>query len=421
VLGRVIFLPVPNDYQVATDQTPKRPIGVWTTPFGPEGEIYGHLRRTLAAENEELSDEFDETSEQFTMDWEGRYLHHDLKAKRRILVTYDDTVPVPFRASLAAAVKSWNDTLGGTHLQLEDKPQKIDVAECLSGFRLCVSWRGSAELEVSGASGFTEIAFDPLTGLITGGRIFVVNDGSGELKDPDKQFMARFAEPKLEDVAAFVLDAKLSLGVRHPYPVEYFKYLFAHELGHFHGFGHDFTVEGGTSLKQPARSIMAYPVFPLAHRMTAPTALDKERVATVYRGASLRADARHCSTVEALGPVTGATGMRRVEGCDIYVVGEPAEWYLTLAREGRFGVFTDYPELSQWSDDMRETYRGMLERGDTAPLNVLTHLGNLLAETGPSGDAGRKKIRAYLCGLRQERMAITAQLRDFHDVTLTCP
>ena len=43
-------------------------------------------------------------------------------------------------------------------------------------------------------------------------------------------------------------------------------------------------------------------------------------------------------------------------------VGDPADWYSRLAEQGRYGVFTPYPDLSHLSEDLQRVYRAAVAR-----------------------------------------------------------
>src|SRR5262249_36906590 len=127
-----------------------------------------------------------------------------------------------------------------------------------------------------------------------------------------------------------------------------------------------------------------------------------------------------CSTLDAMVPRQDAAGLyRKPPSCDIFVVGNQADWYIRLAQQGRRGVFTGYPDLSHLSEELRVVYQDLAERKRLPPLNVLTRLGFILAVPGEGNAASRKRITSYLCGLK-ERQQIEEQLKTYHAVQLTC-
>ncbi len=191
------------------------------------------------------------------------------------------------------------------------------------------------------------------------------------------------------------------------------------------GFGHNFLAVNSTTPQRPLATVMSYPPFAVADRTTTLAAGDRERLRRVYGGQAVLpaapSAADYCSTFAAIVPERDGDGYyRTLARCDVFTVGPPAGWYLRLARQGRAGVFTEFPDLSHLSEDMRQAYRRAASSRRLPPFNLLTRLGYVLADSSSSNDAGRREITAYLCSLAQGRPRVAKQLLTYHRVTLDC-
>lgn len=415
--GRIVFAPAANDYFHPTTSKDQDYVGIWTTPFGAESELLEHFKKVLAKENPQLAESI-EDSEART------YLHHDVTVGRKIRVVIDRSFPEPFRGAIAKAVKKWNAAFKRELFVADSKAKVVDYGDCLTGFQICLRWIGPPDLAFTGANGYTELSFDPQTGLILGGVVTVINDDVvpplADLAPGERQ---RVIAQKLD--WDWVADAMLRYNdldkKRHPLPEPYVEYLVLHEMGHMNGFGHNFYTRKETDADHPVSSVLSYPPFPVGHRANEITASDRRRLELVYRKGDASNAPGYCSSMEAMAPEKGEDGIyRKPTSCDVFTLGDPAEWYLRLARHGRFGVFTSYPDLSNLSDELRRVYRDAQRRRRLPPLNILTRLGFILGDGDRANAKARETVEAYLCGLSAERLAISAQLKEFHRYDLRC-
>jgi hypothetical protein len=412
--GRIVFLPAPNNYRAANMPDSDADVGIWSTPFGPEGELFSYVRKMLAKSG----------SGQTQPKFQGmQLLHHDLGLARTIPVRLDDRFPERYVGAAAAAVVKWNKALGRELYQLDTKRARIDPGDCLSGFMLCLTWSGSDDVPLTGASGYTELSFDPQTGLIVGAVLTVFNDVPGPLHDMPVEERTRFEQGAMswDWVADAVLRFSDSNAVRHPLPLSYVEHVLLHEMGHANGLAHNFHAPGDTTLAEPVRTVMAYPPFPVAHNAREIGPYDLARLGVIYGKKYDEKALRFCSTLDAMAPVRDRSVVRKATECDIFTVGDPAEWYMRLARHARFGVFAPYPDMSQVSDEMRTVYRELNEARGLPPLNLLTRLGFILGDQAPENAGDRTKVRDFLCSLEHDRIAISAQLATHHGLVLTCP
>lgn len=416
-LGRIVFTPTSNDYFHPSATKDQPYVGIWTTPFGAESELLEHFKKLLAKENPKFAEKVD--------DQEARsFLHHDVTVARQIRIVIDRTFPEPYRAAIAKAAKKWNAAFKKEIFVADAKAKTVDYGDCLTGFTVCLRWIGPPELAFTGANGYTELSFDPLTGLILGGIVTVINDDvTLPLSDLPPGERQRVLADKLD--WDWVADAMLRYHeldkMRHPLPEPYVEYLLLHELGHMNGFGHNFYTRKETDADHPVSSVLSYPPFPVGHRANDLTASDRRRLGLVYRPAEAGATPGYCSSMEAMAPEKGDDGIyRKPSSCDVFTLGDPAEWYIRLAKHGRFGVFTAYPDLSNLSDDLRRVYREASARRRLPPLNILTRLGFILGDGDQANAKSREAVEKFLCGLEKERLAITAQLQEFHRFDLQC-
>lgn len=417
-IGRIVFLPAPNNYFVAGNPYEIPDVGIWTTPFGAESEIYAHLRR--------LMQKSDTPEKPIELPGEligGQFLHHDVTIKKKIPVIVDRTFPEALRPVVPRAVAKWNQAFGKELFEVFAGTAKIETADCISGRKLCIRWIGPKELSFTGANGYTELAFDPQTGLVVGGIISVIND---DVKPPFSQ-LPEADRAKLRRLDRdWIADAMLRFNemndVAHPVPEGSAEYLLLHEMGHFSGLGHNFYVSDSTTPLRPVSTIMSYPPFPVAHRATYIGEADLTRLGIVYgQKRPDEKDLEYCSTFEAMTPERDKHGyFVKAARCDIFTVGSPADWYIQLARRGGEGVFTPFPDLSHLSAEMQELYHEVSIARRLPPLNVLTRLGLVLGDTSPANSKTRARIEDYLCGLKAQRTAIAAQLKTFHGVGLKC-
>lgn len=416
-IGRIVFAPAANDYfhPQARKDTPY--VGIWTTPFGAESELLEHFKNVIAKEKPKLAESVEDKETRV-------YLHHDVTVKRKVHVVLDRTFPEVFRPAVNKAVKKWNDAFRKDLFVVDVKSKSIDYGDCLTGFQICLRWLGPPELAFTGANGYTELSYDPQTGLILGGVISVINDDIvlplTDLAPPERQ---RVLADKLDWdwVAASMLRYHEFDKKRHPLPAPYVEYLVLHEMGHMNGFGHNFYTRKETDADHPVSSVLSYPPFPVGHRANYLTDSDRRRLAMVYRPDQAGAVPGYCSSLEAMAPEMGEDGIyRKSSNCDVFTLGDPADWYLRLARHGRFGVFTGYPDLSNLSDDLRRVYRDAARRRRLPPLNLLTRLGFILGDSDQANLKSREAIEKYLCAQTAERAAVTAQLKEFHRFDLKC-
>jgi hypothetical protein len=193
-----------------------------------------------------------------------------------------------------------------------------------------------------------------------------------------------------------------------------------HELGHFSGLAHNFLATKTTTPEHPTATIMTYPPFPFAHRALTLGDGDRARLAMIYRGETPPVALPYCSTLETLLPEKRGERFVKRAGCDMFTVGDPARWYVGLARVGKMGVFTTYPDLERQAPDVKRTVDELVRRRQQPPPNLLTRLGYILADATAETEADRRDIQAYLCSLGAQRAAIEAQLATFHGVRLAC-
>lgn len=416
-IGRIVFTPVANNYFQPTDAKAKEPIGIWKTPFGAETELLDHFKKLVARERPDLAERQQDNETHV-------YLHHDVSVKRQIAVVSDRTFPEAFRPAISKAVKKWNAAFKKDLFVYEAKPKQVDHGDCLTGFKICVKWLGPPELAFTGANGYSEVSFDPQSGLIMGGVITVIND---DVVTP----LADLSPPERQRVVADALDwdwladAMLRFnelnGKRHPLPEPYVEYLVLHEMGHMNGFGHNFYTRGETARDRPVSSVMSYPPFPVGHRANNITESDLARLRMVYDQKHAAQPPGYCSSMEAMTPERGDDGIyRKPASCDVFTLGDPADWYIRLAKHGRFGVFTGYPDLSHLSEELRLVYRDAARRRRLPPLNVLTRLGFILGDPDKANKKSREVVSNYLCSLATERLAISSQLQEFHSFDLRC-
>ncbi len=421
-VGRIVFAPAPNDYFSPKSSQKVADVGIWTTPFGAETELLLHFKKILLRDHPEIAKAEQKAGDKGE---EGIYLHHDLAVARQIRVVLDKGFPSNFRPSVQKSVSKWNAAFKKTLFVLDPNPRALDPGDCLTGFEICIRWLGPPELAFTGANGYTQLSFDPQTGLILGGLISVINDDVelplGELAAPERQ---RVLAGRLDWdwLASAMLRYHELNGKRHPLPDAYVEYLVLHEMGHANGFGHNFYTRGETSLDRPVGSILSYPPFPIGHRANYIAASDLQRLRMVYgHGAADAVPPGYCSSMDAMAPDQGEDGIYRKDAsCDIFTVGNPVDWYIHLARQGRFGVFTEYPDLSL-SDDLKRLYRDAALRRRLPPLNILTRLGFILGDGGAANAKDRDTVAAFLCASPADHLAIAAQLREFHRLDLSCP
>lgn len=413
--ARITFMPAPNDYASADSHNrhPERDLGLWTTPFGPESEVFSYLRRRL------------EPNAHLPV-LEGNFLHHDFKAQRRIAVRIDPNVPVRYHQAIAAALASWNAGFSSPLFSsLEVSDDTLDAGDCLSGFSLCFAWRGPAAISATGTSAYTQLSFDPHGGLILGGLITVVNDGNDPLTPMPAPLAARFARGALgwDELAETVARGAAFDLFEHPLPQALIEATLMHEIGHFNGFAHNFLARSDTTPAHPAHTVMSYPPFPVTHLVTDLGDQDRARLKLVYGGKDRVRGLEYCSTFDAMTPERGATGafVKRA-ACDVYTLGDAADWYLRLARKAGETVFAEYPNLSNLPPTMVAVYRKLNQQRKMPPLNILTRLGFILTDKSTGAlkpDAA--KVHAALCGMTRDRLEIVKQLRFYHGYELTCP
>jgi hypothetical protein len=410
---RIVFVPAPNDYFAGRSAEGIPESGIWTTPFGAESELLAQVKRALIADGEKVGPD------------EGVFLHHDLSVRRQLTVVLDKSFPPALAGAAARAAALWNQGFGRDLLRVDSRPRATDAADCQTAFKICLKWLGPPDLAFTGANGYTNMAFDPQTGLILGATVTIVNDDVqpplGPMAPPDR---AKVVEHRID--WDWVADAMHRYGelnrVSHPEPVAEVEYLLLHEFGHASGFGHNFYLTGATTPTRPITSVMSYPPFPVGYLSTYLGEADLARLAVVY-GKAPPHSLPYCSTFDAMVPRLGDGGIyRKPPHCDLFTVGDQADWYIRLARHGRFGVFTGYPDLSHLSEELRSVYEEEAEKKGLPPLNVLTRLGFILADGGSERrDAtDHAKINAFLCALKAEREAIAAQLATYNRVTLQC-
>lgn len=418
-IGRIVFMPAPADQFTAGRPEDGQEVGIWSAPFGAESEIYAHLRRLLSKKQDQ--DESVELPPELEI---GAFLHHDLTRQEPLPIVVDGSFPVPLRPAIERATGKWNEAMGKSVFAAKVTVGKIDVADCLSGRKLCIRWLGAKDLALTGANGYTELAFDPATGLVVGGVVTVIND---DVKPPFKPLAPAdhgpFGRLDRDWIAAAMLRYHEMNGVTHPEPLGYAEYVVLHEMGHFSGLGHNFYASDATTPSRPISTIMSYPPFPVAHRATYVGDADRQRLAMVYKGKGAAAgELPYCSTFEAMAPERDEQGyFVKAARCDIFTVGSPAEWYILIAKQGRAGVFTDFPDLSHLSDEMQDVYREVSLARRLPPLNVLTRFGFMLADASPANAKTKARVEGYLCSLRSGRTAIAAQLSRYHGVSLVCP
>lgn len=409
--ARVVFLPAPNNYFVASVPDLAATSGVWTTPFGPESEL---LRAVEAAERR--------AGRAMGRPVLGSFLHHDLSTRREIRVVIDPSLRRDWRGAVRNAVDKWNEVLGAPLLRVVDAERPVNSSDCVSGRMLCVRYFGSKDLPMTGVNGYTEVAFDPQTGLVVGGIISIVNE---ELKTPLEEPTAIDRQKLLAGDVPWALAAmhrypELSR-VRHPAPEAYLEYLMLHELGHFSGLAHNFLADKKTTPSHPTATIMTYPPFPFAHRALEIGGADRARIDLIYRGDTPKQPLPYCSTLETMSPERHGEHFTKRAMCDVFTVGDPARWYLGLARAGRSGVFTSYPDLEHLAPEIKRMVDELVRRRQQPPLNLLTRLGYIVSDPAPENEPERTEINAYLCSLGAQRPQIDAQLATFHGVHLACP
>jgi hypothetical protein len=425
-VGRIVFVPAPANSLPATGTQDGRDVGIWTAPFGAEGELVTHLKRLIDKDRADAGGEEEELPKELMP---GPFLHHDVTIARKIPIVVDPSFPAALRPAVAASATRWNQALRHDLFETTPKVRKIRHGDCLSGLALCIRWIGRPEVVMTGANGYTELAFDPDTGLIIGGLISVIND---DVRPPFRPLAAadkrRFDHPDLD----FVVDAIHRYGemenVLHPLPEKYLEYLLTHEMGHFNGLGHNFYTSAATSAVRPVSSVMSYPPFPVAHRANYVGEADLRRLELVYGRAgalppsAAADDFAYCSTFDAMAPERSAHGFyTKTAACDMFTVGDAAAWYIRLAERGRLGVFTPFPDISNLSEELQLVYRRIAQARGIPPLNVLTRLGFVLADKSDANAARRQRVTAFLCKQTKARTAIGAQLLAFHGLTLACP
>jgi hypothetical protein len=412
--GRIAFMPAP----AASKKPPKASahdrnrLGIWYAPFGPESEIFNFLTAMLEKEG-------GAKAAAKTRQMAGSFLHHDLS--RTLVVRVDPSFPEAFLLPLREALAAWNDALGAAVFRLKpERGRRLGHADCVTGRSLCLRWQGSTAIPFTGMSGFTETAFDPQSGLIVGGLITLINDDV-PVRDLPAAESARIREGKidLEWVARSMHEYVQMNQVRHPAPERYLRYLLLHEIGHFNGLGHDFHIDRTAGVTDLPATVMGYPPYAVAHLVTKPGANDEKRLDILYERA--RAERLpYCSTLEAMAPEMSGGLAPKVEQCDLFALGDEAEWYLALARFGKSGVFTTYPDTSYLPEELRSLYQRMREARGLPPQNVLARLAQVLAGRSAEGEPGRKRVRAYLCEQRQALPRIRAQLQRFGKLSLDC-
>lgn len=412
--GRIAFMPAPaagkNPPRASADE--RKRLGIWYAPFGPESEIFNFLTSMLEKEG---GAQAAAKARQLA----GSFLHHDLA--RPIDVRVDPAFPETFLPPLREALAAWNDALGAAVFRLrQGRDRRLGHADCVTGRSLCLRWRGSTSIPFTGMSGFTETAFDPQSGLIVGGLITLINDDVPVRDLPAAESVRiRAGKIDLEWVARSMHDYVQMNQVRHPAPGRYLRYLLLHEIGHFNGLGHDFHIDRTAGVTDLPATVMGYPPYAVAHLVTKPGANDRKRLDILYERTRTER-LPYCSTLEAMAPDMSGGLAPKVEQCDLFALGDEATWYIALARFGKSGVFTTYPDTSYLPEELRSLYQRTREARGLPPQNVLARLAQILAGSSAGGEAGRKRVRAYLCGQRQALPRIRAQLQRFGKLSLDC-
>jgi hypothetical protein len=412
--GRIAFMPAP-----ARSKTPRKlnardrnRLGIWYAPFGPESEIFNFLTAMLEKDG-------GAKAAARVREMAGGFLHHDLT--RTVVVRVDPSFPEAFLPPLRQALGAWNDALGAAVFRLKpERGRRVGHADCVTGRSLCLRWQGSTAIPFTGMSGFTETAFDPQSGLIVGGLITLINDDV-PVRDLPAGESARIRDGTidLQWVARSMHDYVQMNQVRHPAPERYLRYLLLHEIGHFNGLGHDFHIDRTAGVTDLPATVMGYPPYAVAHLVAKPGVNDEKRLDILYERAKAE-QLPYCSTLEAMAPEMSGGRAPKVEQCDLFALGDEAEWYMALARSGKSGVFTTYPDTSYLPDELRSLYQRMREARGLPPQNVLARLAQVLAGKSAEGEPGRKRVRAYLCGQGQELARIRAQLQRFGKMRLDC-
>ena len=412
--GRIAFMPAPPRCERNHPPVPvvRDRLGIWHAPFGPESEIFSYITTLFAKADSSIA-------AKKVQQMSGDFLHHDLN--RRIPVHVEASFSSRFRGTLAEVLAEWNSALGTPLFVLaNESPQTLAKSDCVTGYSLCIRWHGSQDIPFTGMSGFTEIAFDPVTGVIVGGLITFINEDRPVRNLPaEDATRVRTGQIDRDWLARSMLNYAIMSQVRHPMPEKYLQYLLLHEICHFNGLAHDFHVDLTTKIGDPPLTIMGYPPFAIAHQAHQLGQSDRARIAQIYQR-NHREKLAYCSTLEAMAPELSGGLTPRVEQCDLFVLGDEADWYLALARAGQAGVFTTYPDGSSLQTELREMYRQMREARGLPPQNILTKLTQILKGKSITGEVGRQKIKAYLCAQRRELPMIRTQLFRYAKMMLDC-
>lgn len=370
----VIFLP---SFSSPADLIPvkSQDLNIWTAPLGQAKQA---LAATIGLSKPDVG-----------------YLHHDLT--RTIIVVADVSFPERHLEALQASLLDWNKALGVDLFKLKNVRTPIDVADCLSSRKLCIDWKGSAEIPWTGISGSTIHSFDPVSGLILGGVVTFTNGAeestlNNSPAEVDRQFLLGDIDSNW--VARIFLRKSEFASYRHPLPEIAIQSILEHEIGHYNGFAHNFLGSLSGTVDKPSATIMDYFPFPGIKNLKIGR-FDQEVINAVYKGATPTNEFQACSDFERSGYKT----IQKVAKCNAFDFGEPVNWYSTLANLSANGVF------------------GKLE-GD--PNDFLYYLGAFLSKDGGATEEEQKRVTEFLCSKADAIIAIKTELLQQWAVNLSC-
>lgn len=398
----VRFAPAaPDDVVKESTDDSSGTLGVWRAPFGPFKDALVEMSSPAKVRLAE----------------DGPYLRHNLSGNKEYAFT--KRFPAKFRQAASRAVAQWNQALGKSFYQPAsvDVDQVSIVSECLMRNKLCIDWEGPEDLPWFRPGGLASLAFDPQSGEISGGMVRIVNTADGGPLSDDTKGFDQNHDFTLSEIVSMYIDKDSFLKIRNPNQEANITHVLLHELGHYHGMRHNFVASAGMPLKSPTRSVMDYLAHPIRQNVTSLGSWDIGVIRALYFSERTPADYQVCSDFD-VWPRVIDLKLHKNANCQYFDAGDPASFYLEVARQDPQGVFG--PGLQKV---LLSLYGDLIAhgRGKSDSGNVLATLGYFLQDGSTTTDTQKQEVTAFLCGLTADRRKISKQLVDEQGVNLTCP
>ncbi len=313
------------------------------------------------------------------------YLNHPIiEGSRKIVVSLN--YPDLYLHELKKMIDEWNGLFGHAYYSFLGK-RSLSNSECLTENFLCIQWNGGERFTWTGYHGSTELAADPGTGQVLGGIIYLYNDADEAVDRTGTPEELTLVENPFSFQALISGFSKIAMfsQVWRPDSRDLVKWLLLHEMGHFFGWDHNFAGAWSGSVHLPGATVMGYPPFNAAAKLTRLGDIDRQNYRSLYEGVNPENLTKsYCGDLDIVPVAEGKIWTKKVPECLMWSAGSSVDWLIANAK-----ALGNWRPIFGWG-----VYKTITPQNEKLGSFIAT-LG-FIAKSG-SSTLEREKARGFLC------------------------